>query len=101
MLVECLTGDFAGQLEHALQVAASGIHVYAHNVETVERLTPFVRDRRATYRQSLNILKGVKQHYPHLLTKTSLMLGLGEERDEVLQTFKGIFTNLFYRLKGA
>lgn len=94
MLVECLTGDFAGNLEHALQVAASGLHVYAHNIETVERLTSFVRDRRATYRQSLNILKGVKQYYPHLLTKSSIMLGLGEQSEEVLQTLKGNPTQL-------
>lgn len=89
MLVECLTGDFGGNLGDALTVAASGLHVFAHNVETVEELTAGVRDRRATYRQSLNILKGVKEHYPHLLTKSSLMLGLGEGEGQVVQTLKG------------
>ena len=92
MLVECLTGDFAGNTEHAKLVAASGLHVYAHNIETVERLTPFVRDRRAAYRQSLNILNAVKQHYPNLLTKSSIMLGLGEQPEEILQALKGNFS---------
>ena len=63
--------------------------VYAHNIETVEALTPFVRDRRAAYRQSLACLKEIKNIKPNLITKTSIMLGLGETDEQVEQTMKG------------
>ncbi|KAI9796685.1 MAG: hypothetical protein M1833_006025 [Piccolia ochrophora] len=78
MLVEALTGDYGGDLAMARTVAQSGLDVYAHNVETVEELTPSVRDRRATFRQSLRVLEAAKQAKPSLVTKTSMMLGLGE-----------------------
>ncbi|KAJ3389495.1 hypothetical protein HDU92_000992 [Lobulomyces angularis] len=90
ILVECLTGDFRGNLEHAEIVAKSGLEVYAHNIETVENLQKYVRDRRAGYRQSLSILKHVKSIRPDLITKTSMMLGLGETDEEVLQTMKDL-----------
>ncbi|PHH71325.1 hypothetical protein CDD82_6583 [Ophiocordyceps australis] len=61
LLVEALTGDFRGDLDQVRVVADSGLDVYAHNVETVEGLTPYVRDRRATFRQSLNVLAHVKE----------------------------------------
>ncbi|KAF7525179.1 hypothetical protein PCG10_005299 [Penicillium crustosum] len=83
MLVECLTGDFRGDTEMAAVVARSGLDVYAHNVETVEELTPFVRDRRATFQQSLRVLDAAKKAVPDLITKTSLMLGLGETDDQL------------------
>lgn len=57
--------------------------VYAHNIETVERLTPWVRDPRAKYRQSLTALKLAKNTSSAVITKTSIMLGLGESDDEV------------------
>lgn len=57
--------------------------VYAHNIETVEALTPYVRDRRAGFRQSLNVLKHAKQVQPSLITKSSIMLGCGETDEEV------------------
>ncbi|RPB24932.1 lipoic acid synthetase precursor [Terfezia boudieri ATCC MYA-4762] len=78
ILLEALTGDFAGDLAMVEQVAKSGLDVYAHNMETVEDLTPFVRDPRATFRQSLAVLAHAKKSKPTLITKTSLMLGLGE-----------------------
>lgn len=78
MLVEALTGDFGGDLGQVARVAGSGLDVYAHNVETVEALTPQVRDRRATFRQSLSVLQAAKSAQPGLITKTSIMLGLGE-----------------------
>lgn len=90
MFVECLTGDFGGRLEGALEVASSGLHVYAHNVETVERLTPVIRDYRAGYSQSLRVLEHVKQSIPTLLTKSSIMLGCGETDAEVLQTLQDL-----------
>lgn len=88
ILVECLTGDFGGSLDGVETVAKSGLDVYAHNIETVEALTPFVRDRRAGFRQSLNVLKHVKVVNPDMITKTSIMLGCGETDEEVLQTLE-------------
>ena len=91
MLVEALTGDYAGDLEMVEMVARSGLDVYAHNMETVEALTPIVRDRRAKYRQSLEVLKAAKKAVPSLITKTSIMLGLGETEEQLWQTLKGIY----------
>src|ERR1700761_7802416 len=83
ILVECLTGDYAGDLEMVTLVAQSGLDVYAHNIETVEALTPQVRDRRAKFRQSLDVLKAAKAARPGLITKTSIMLGLGETESQI------------------
>jgi lipoyl synthase len=88
MLVECLTGDYAGDLEMVAMVAESGLDVYAHNVETVEALTPRVRDRRATFRQSLAVLKHVKEVRPDMITKTSIMLGLGETEEQLWEALR-------------
>ena len=90
ILVECLTGDFGGDLACVELVANSGLDVYAHNMETVETLTAHVRDRRAKYRQSLKVLQHAKKSNPDVITKTSLMLGLGETDDEIYQTFKDL-----------
>lgn len=89
-LVEALTGDFLGNLEMVDVMAKSGLDVYAHNLETVEALTPHVRDRRAGYRQSLNVLKRAKETVPSLITKTSVMLGLGEADDQIIQTMQDL-----------
>jgi len=91
--VECLVSDFAGDLSSVETLATSGMDVYAHNIETVERLQPFVRDKRANYRQSLKCLAAAKRLAPEgarLYTKTSIMLGLGETRDEVVQTMRDL-----------
>ncbi|KAM7209728.1 lipoic acid synthetase [Naviculisporaceae sp. PSN 640] len=90
LLVEALTGDFAGNLDHVKLVAESGLDVYAHNVETVEGLTPYVRDRRATFRQSLKVLEHVKavKGKEGIITKTSIMLGLGETEEEIWVTLR-------------
>ena len=88
MLVEALTGDFAGDLGMVGLVARSGLDVYAHNVETTEELTPYVRDRRAKFRQSLAVLKAAKEARPGLVTKTSIMLGLGETEEQLWRTLK-------------
>lgn len=87
ILVEALTGDFAGSLDHVSIVAQSGLDVYAHNIETVEELTPFVRDRRATFRQSLKVLEHAKKSGVRI-TKTSIMLGVGETKEQVLAALK-------------
>jgi lipoic acid synthetase len=81
--VECLTGDFAGDLAALDIVLDARPEVLAHNLETVERLQPTVRDRRATYAQSLAVLRHAKQSGKVTYTKTSLMLGLGERDDEI------------------
>mgnify|MGYP003630234315 CR=1 FL=1 len=83
--VEALTPDFLGDLESVATVVDSGIEVFAQNVETVRRLTHPVRDPRAGYEQTLAVLAHAKQHRPEVLTKTSLMLGLGEREDEIRQ----------------
>lgn len=90
MLVECLVSDFQGNLTSVEALATSGLDVYAHNMETVERLQKFVRDPRAGYRQSLSTLEHAKRAKPGLYTKTSLMLGLGETDEEVIQAMKDL-----------
>ncbi len=84
--VEALTPDFNGIYEHVEQVVDSGLEVFAQNVETVKRLTHPVRDPRASYEQSIEVLRHAKSHRPDVLTKTSLMLGLGERDNEIMQT---------------
>lgn len=87
--LETLAGDFQGSEDHLRTLLDSnGISVFAHNIETVERLTSQVRDRRATYRQSLAVLANAKKIKPGLVTKTSIMLGLGEARSEVIQAME-------------
>ncbi|KAK1057335.1 hypothetical protein LTR74_014243 [Friedmanniomyces endolithicus] len=88
ILVEALTGDYAGDLEMVGMVARSGLDVYAHNVETTEELTPSVRDRRAKFRQSLAVLRAAKEAKPELITKTSIMLGLGETEEQLYATLR-------------
>ncbi|ROO26653.1 radical SAM protein [Salinisphaera orenii MK-B5] len=83
--VEALTPDFSGRMADVDTVVDSGLEVFAQNVETVERLTHVVRDARAGYRQTLDVLAHAKQHNPSVLTKTSVMLGLGETEDEIAQ----------------
>ena len=82
--VEALTPDFQGVFNDVRVILDTGLDVFAQNVETVERLTHPVRDNRAGYWQTLQLLKQAKQYRPDVLTKTSLMLGLGEHDDEVL-----------------
>ncbi|KAI4175125.1 MAG: hypothetical protein LQ343_001886 [Gyalolechia ehrenbergii] len=88
MLVEALTGDYGGDLEMVDLVAGSGLDVYAHNVETVEALTPMVRDRRAGFWQSLRVLERAKGLAEGMITKTSVMLGLGETEEQVWEMLR-------------
>lgn len=81
--VEALTPDFAGQLDAVETVVTSGLEVFAQNLETVRRLTYEVRDPRAGYEQTLAVLEHAKQRGDGILTKSSLMLGLGESDDEI------------------
>jgi lipoate-protein ligase B len=84
--VEALTPDFQGVLRDVETVLDSGLDVFAQNVETVKRLTHPVRDPRAGYEQTISVLAHAKQYKPAVLTKTSLMLGLGETDEEIAAT---------------
>ena len=84
--VEALTPDFQGVLADVATVLDSGVDVFAQNIETVARLTHPIRDNRAGYHQTLQVLAYAKQYRPDVFTKTSLMLGLGETDEEILQT---------------
>ncbi|XP_002985852.2 lipoyl synthase, mitochondrial [Selaginella moellendorffii] len=87
MLVEALVPDFRGDPDCVEKVATSGLDVFAHNIETVQELQSSVRDRRANFQQSINVLKMAKLTGPRgVLTKTSIMLGCGETSSQVLET---------------
>jgi lipoic acid synthetase len=84
IVVEVLTPDFHGRDENLRTVIEADPHIFNHNLETVERLTPMVRSR-AKYRLSLNVLARVKEIAPAMTTKSGIMLGLGEEEPEIFQ----------------
>lgn len=88
VIVEVLIPDFKGNDESLAKIIEANPEVISHNIETVERLSPKVRDKRANYRQSLNLLKRVKEINPKIFTKTSIMLGLGETEEEVIQSMQ-------------
>jgi lipoic acid synthetase len=88
--VEALTPDFAGRHAEVAKVLDAGLATYAQNIETVERLTHPVRDPRAGYRQTLDILKFAKSYAPRTVVKTSMMLGLGETDGEIDRTLDDI-----------
>ncbi len=88
--VEVLTSDYRGDLAAVGTVVEARPDVYAHNIETTRTLTRQVRDRRCGYEQSLSVLKSVKAWNPGLFTKSSIMLGLGETDDDVLQTARDL-----------
>ncbi|MDT7861937.1 MAG: lipoyl synthase [Saccharolobus sp.] len=82
IIVEVLTPDFRGDIEAVKKVVNAGVDVFAHNIETVRRLTPMVRDRRAGYDQSLKVLK----YAGNVIKKSSILLGFGETWDEIIET---------------
>jgi lipoic acid synthetase len=83
LYIEVLAPDFRGDVDCLRTVLDAGPHVFAHNIETVERLQPVARDLRCSYRQSLDVLRTAKSLRPGIYTKSSIMLGLGEEDAEV------------------
>ncbi|XP_074650703.1 lipoyl synthase, mitochondrial-like [Tubulanus polymorphus] len=89
-LVECLTPDFRGDLKCVETIVDSRLDVYAHNMETVKELQLLVRDPRANYEQSLSVLKHVKSYKPMMISKTSLMLGLGETDDQIMRVMEDL-----------
>ena len=90
MLIEMLMPDFQGKIELVQQVINARPAVLAHNLETVRSLTDRVRDSRASYDQSLDVLRYLKQQCPDGYTKSSLMLGVGESRTETMQAMKDL-----------
>ena len=90
--VETLTPDFKGNTDYLEQVLDSGIVVFAQNIETVKRLTHPVRDPRASYETTMMLLAHAKKYSPDILTKTSLMVGLGETDEEIYQTMDELRT---------
>jgi lipoic acid synthetase len=88
--VEVLTSDFNGVYESIKTVVNSPIKVFAQNIETVERLTHPIRDPRAGYKKTLDVLKTAKEINPEMITKSSIILGLGETEEEIYQTFKDL-----------
>lgn len=88
--VEVLTPDFNVNESLLRIVLDASPDVFNHNIETVERITPLVR-YRATYQNSLKVLRFASENYPHLWVKSGLMVGLGETNDEIIQTIKDLF----------
>jgi lipoyl synthase len=89
-IVESLIPDFRGDESSIKEIIKSEPKVISHNIETVQRLTPKVRDARTSYEQSLLVLKKIKDINSMIYTKSSIMLGLGEAEDEVIQTIKDL-----------
>ncbi len=88
--VEALTPDFQGNRDAVRTVVSSGLDVFAQNLETVARLTHPVRDPRAGYQQTLDVLAEAKRLAPDVLTKSSLMLGLGETHQEIVTALEDL-----------
>jgi lipoyl synthase len=89
-IVESLIPDLRGDESSIKEIIKSEPKVISHNIETVQRLTPKVRDARTSYEQSLLVLKKIKDINSMIYTKSSIMLGLGEAEDEVIQTIKDL-----------
>jgi lipoyl synthase len=89
-VLEALIPDFHGYEDSLYKIVKTRPKVISHNVETVERLSPRVRDFRASYKQSLMALQSIKDFDPVIYTKSSLMLGLGETEQEVIKTMKDL-----------
>jgi len=88
--VEVLLPDFGGDPKRLRQLAGSGAVVLGHNIETVRRLTPAMRDARAGYEQSLHVLETLKRHAAGKRTKSGLMVGLGETQEEIRATMRDL-----------
>ena len=90
IIVEVLIPDFNGNIEDLKKIVDAKPEVIAHNIETVERLQKKIRDVRANYQQSLKVLENIKKLNQKIYTKSSIMLGLGEADEEVLQSMKDL-----------
>jgi lipoic acid synthetase len=90
LLVEVLTPDFQGDPEAVRTIGRAAPDVFANNIETVRRLTPVVRDAKASYDQTLAVLAQMKREFPAIVTKSSIMVGLGETEDELTVTMSDL-----------
>ena len=90
VIIEALVPDFLGNTQSIEILLDSNLEVFAQNLETVRRLTKRVRDPRAGYDQTLEVLSFAKLNSPEIITKTSLMFGLGETEEEILVAFADI-----------
>lgn len=90
IIIEALIPDFNGDVEALKKIIGAKPEIIAHNIETVESLQRKVRDPRASYKQSLQVLENVKKINPKIYTKSSIMLGLGETDEEVIQSIKDL-----------
>jgi lipoic acid synthetase len=90
VITEVLIPDFQGSIDRVKKVVDAGPEVIAHNVETTRPLTPKVRDPRATYDQSLHVLQSIKKLNPAIYSKSSVMLGLGEREEDLVQTMRDL-----------
>lgn len=90
MLIEVLTPDFQGDLHAIEKIVRARPDVFAHNIETVRSLQTKARDRRANYDQSLKVLRSIKEMDRTIYTKSSIMLGIGETQDQVVQAMKDL-----------
>jgi lipoic acid synthetase len=90
MLVETLLGDFGGHQGAVDTTVDARPDVWAHNIEVVERLQRVIRDVRCSYEQSLGVLRRVKERAPAMITKSSIMVGIGETDDEVVTTMRDL-----------
>jgi lipoic acid synthetase len=90
LLVETLVGDFQGQPAPIDTVLAAGPDVFAHNIEVVRRVTRRVRDARCGYDRSLSVLRHAKETAKDRVTKSSIMVGIGETDEEVVETMKDL-----------
>jgi lipoic acid synthetase len=89
-VLEALIPDFRGYKDSLYQIVKARPRVISHNIETVARLSPRVRDFRASYKQSLMVLQSINEFDPEIYTKSSLMLGLGETEQEIIETMKDL-----------
>lgn len=89
-IVEVLIPDFRDDIQCLRTIADAHPDVVGHNIETVQRLSPSVRDRRADYIQSLEVLAGFKRLDPSIYTKSAMMLGIGESDDEVIAALRDL-----------
>jgi lipoic acid synthetase len=90
VITEVLIPDFQGNLDDVKKIVDAKPEVIAHNIETTKPLTPLVRDPRATYEQSLHVLKSIKDLNPSIYTKSSIMMGLGELELDVISAMKDL-----------
>lgn len=93
LLVETLVGDFGGRRHDVQTMVESAPDVFAHNIEVPRRLTPLIRDQRCDYDLSLGVLKFAKELAPERFVKSSIMVGMGETDEEVIQTLSDLREN--------